>query len=150
MISLHRLHCHRRWRRRLGESGSTALELTLLAPVLLAVLMLVVGLGRMAHARQQVESIAADAARAASLARDPDASRQQAELAAELSRGDTDLSCTPLEVDVSTANYRPGGTIRVVVTCVADLSDVAVSGLPGHRTFTATAVAPLEQYRSIP
>ena len=135
--------------RRPGERGSTALELTLLAPVLLAVLMLVVGLGRMAHARQQVESIAADAARAASLARNPDASRDEARTAAELSRDNADLSCMPLDVQVNTGDYRPGGTIRVVVTCVADLSDVAVSGLPGHRTFTATAVAPLENFRSM-
>ena len=132
-----------------AERGSTALELTLLAPVLLAVLMLVVGLGRMAHARQQVESIAADAARAASLARDPAASRDEARTAAELSRDDADLSCVTLDVHVDTGDYRPGGTIRVVVTCTADLSDVAVSGLPGHRTFTATAVAPLENFRSM-
>jgi Flp pilus assembly protein TadG len=141
---------HRAVARRRDEQGSTALELTLLAPVLLAVLMLVVGLGRMAHARQQVESIAADAARAASLARDPDASRAEATTAAENSRDSVDLSCAPLDVHVSTANYRPGGTIRVVVTCTADLSDVAMSGLPGHRTFTATAVAPLENFRDLP
>jgi Flp pilus assembly protein TadG len=132
------------------EAGSTALELTLLAPVLLTVLMLVVGLGRMAHARQQVESIAADAARAASLARNPDTSRTDAKTAAEKSRDNADLSCASLDVQVNTANYQPGGTIRVVVTCTADLSDVAISGLPGHRTFTATAVAPLENFRTLP
>ena len=137
-------------RRRHSERGSTAVELTLLAPVLLIVLMFVVGLGRMAHARQQVESIAADAARAASLARDPNTSTQKARTAAELSRAGADLSCTALEVDVDTADFRPGGTVRVAVTCFADLSDVAISGLPGRQSFTATSVVPIESFRSGP
>ena len=130
------------------QRGSTALELTLLAPVLLVVLMLVVGLGRMAHARQQVESIAADAARAASLARDPADSAHQARAAAELSRDAADLSCTSLDTHVDTGDYRPGGTVRVTVTCTADLADVAISGLPGRRAFTASSVVPIENYRS--
>jgi Flp pilus assembly protein TadG len=88
-----------------SERGSTALELTLLAPVLLTMLLLVVGLGRMAHARQQVESIAADAARAASLARNPNASIADARAAAETSRGTSDLSCTTLDVDVDTSSF---------------------------------------------
>ena len=132
------------------ERGSTALELTLLAPVLLTMLLLVVGLGRMAHARQQVESIAADAARAASLSRDPHTSIIDARAAADASRGDADLSCTSLDVDVDITSFQPGGTVRVEVTCTADLSDVAMSGLPGKRSFEATAVAPIESYRSSP
>ena len=133
-----------------GERGSTALELTLLAPVLLTMLLLVVGLGRMAHARQQVESIASDAARAASLARDPQGSIAEARAAAEASRGAADLSCTSVDVDVDVTSFQPGGTVRVEVTCTADLSDVAMSGLPGKRRFDASAVAPIESYRSSP
>src|SRR5690606_33827341 len=74
--------------RRRDERGSAAIELTLLTPVLLVILLFVVGLGRMAHARQQVEAAAADSARAASLERNTALSRSAAHRAAKASLGD--------------------------------------------------------------
>lgn len=133
-----------------GEAGSTAVELTLLTPVLLVVLLFVVGLGRMAHARQQVESIAADAARAASLERDPARTAQRGREAAAASRDHAGLSCRIMDVDVDLTDYRPGGAVTVTVTCTADLADVAISGLPGARRFTARSVVPIESRRSGP
>jgi Flp pilus assembly protein TadG len=131
-----------------GEHGSAAVELTLIAPVLLVVLLFVVGLGRMAHARQQVEAVAADAARAASLERNVPASTQVAQTAAEDSLGRAGLSCASKSVEVDVSKYEPGGLIRVTITCTANLSDVAMAGFPGSRRFTATAVVPIETYRA--
>lgn len=131
-----------------GQQGSAAVELTLIAPVLLVVLLFVVGLGRMAHARQQVESVAADAARAASLERNVRASTQVAHTAADSSLGQAGLSCASKSVEVDVSKYEPGGVIRVTVTCTANLSDLAVAGFPGSRRFTATAVVPIETYRA--
>lgn len=135
-------------RRRRGERGTAAIELTLMAPVLMVILLFVVGLGRMAHARQQIESVAADSARAASLERNTAMSAQAAKTAAETSLGDAGVSCTDLKVDVDLSSYQPGGRVTVTVSCQTKLSDVTMAGFPGSRTFTATSSVPIENFRS--
>ena len=140
-----------RWwirRRRYDERGSATVELTLLAPVLLVLLLFVVGLGRMAHARQQVESVSADAARAASLERNTAASQGVAQTVARNSLGRAGLSCLSMNVDVDVSNYRPGGTVRVTVSCTSQMSDVAMAGFPGSREFTSTSIVPIEMWRA--
>lgn len=135
------------WCRRRDQRGSAALELTLLAPVLMVILLFVVGLGRMAHARQEVEAVAADAARAASLERNTAMSARAARDAADRSLGDAGVSCAGLSVSVDLSSYEPGGSVTVTVSCRANLSDVAMAGFPGSRTFTATSRVPIETYR---
>lgn len=132
------------------ESGAAAIELTLLAPALLVILLFVVGLARMANASQQVESVAADAARAVSLQRDVGASGSVAREAARRSLGQAGLSCVSLSVSVDATDYRPGGAVRVAVSCTASLGDVAIAGFPGRRQFDATATVPIESYRARP
>lgn len=132
---------------RRDERGTSALELTLIAPLLLVVLLFVVGLGRMAHARQQIEAVAADSARAASLERNTSQSAHAAELAAARSLGEAGVSCTNLDVNVDLASYQPGGRVTVTVSCKTKLSDVTLGGFPGSRVFTATSVVPIETYR---
>jgi Flp pilus assembly protein TadG len=136
-------------RRQAGnERGTAAIELVLMAPVLMVILLFVVGLGRMAHARQQLESVAADSARAASLERNTHQSAAAARAAAQQSLGEAGVSCTGLTVDVELGSYEPGGQVRVVVSCTTKLSDVGLAGFPGRKTFTATSTVPIETYRS--
>ena len=132
---------------RRDERGVSAIELTLIAPVLMVVLLFVVGLGRMAHARQQIEAVAADSARAASLERNTSQSARAAEIAAARSLGEARVSCTSLDVDVDLSSYQPGGSVTVTVSCRTRLRDVALGGFPGSRSFTATSVVPIETYR---
>ena len=134
--------------RRWDERGVSAVEFVLITPVLIVALLLTVGLGRMAHTRQQVESLAADAARAASLERNTAVSAERGKHMAELSAGRHGLSCTPLDVQVDVSSYEPGGVVTAEVICHVKLGDVAMAGLPGSRTFTATSVVPIENYRS--
>jgi Flp pilus assembly protein TadG len=134
--------------RRRDEQGAAALELVLVAPVLLVMMLLVIGLGRMANARQEVSAVAADAARAASLERNTSMSAAAAKAAAQRSLADGGVSCTGLDVDVDVSAYQPGGQVRVRVACTALLSDVAMSGLPGKQVFTSTSTVPIETYRS--
>jgi Flp pilus assembly protein TadG len=130
------------------QRGTAAIELVLLAPVLLLILAFVVGLGRMAHARQQIESVAADSARAASLDRNgPGSVRVAAENGARQSLGEAGLSCTHLTVQVDLSRDQPGGSVAATVSCRAELSDVALAGFPGSKVFTARAVVPIERYR---
>jgi len=129
------------------ERGVSAIELTLIAPVLMVVLLFVVGLGRMGHARQQIEAVAADSARAASLERNTSQSTHAAKVAATQSLGDAGVSCTNLSVNVDLTSYQPGGRVTVTVSCKTQLSDVALAGFPGSRVFSATSVVPIETYR---
>jgi Flp pilus assembly protein TadG len=139
------LHARRRSR---DERGTAAIEFVLMAPVLMVIFLFVIGLGRMAHARQQLESVAADSARAASLERNTYQSADAAKTAAQQSLGEAGVSCTDLNVEVDLSSYKPGGKVTVTVSCKTNLSDVGMAGFPGTKTFTATSTVPIETYRS--
>ncbi|MDT9594885.1 TadE/TadG family type IV pilus assembly protein [Nocardioides zeae] len=129
------------------RGNAPLLEMVLMTPVLVVILLLVVGLGRMAETRQQVESIASDAARAASLERDRAQSAAAARAAAVASADRSGLLCVGLDVDVDLAHYEPGGAITVTVSCSARLGDLTATGLPGSHVFSATSTVPIETYR---
>ncbi|MGQ0842991.1 MAG: TadE/TadG family type IV pilus assembly protein [Sporichthyaceae bacterium] len=129
-----------------ADQGSVAVEVVLVAPLLIALLLLVAGLGRIAHTRGQVDGAAADAARTASLHRDPVQARQAGVDAARAHLGQR--ACRDLDVAIDTTGFRPGGQVTARVRCTASLAGLGLSGLPGTRTFTASAVAPLEAHRS--
>lgn len=130
-----------------SDRGASSVELVIIAPVLVMLILLVVGLGRMALARQQVDSSAHEAARAASLQRTAGAAASDGQAAGRRAIDETGLSCAQLRVNVDTSSYRPGGHIRATVTCIADLSDVTLAGLPGSKTYTSSAIVPIEQWR---
>lgn len=134
--------------RRRGARGVAAMEFVLITPVLITILLFVVGLGRMAHASQQVEAVASSAARAASLERNTDLSRAAALQAAEDELGEQGVSCTNLQVSTDLSSYQPGGQVTVTVNCTTDLSDVAMAGFPGSKVYTATSVVPIETWRA--
>lgn len=131
------------------DRGSMTTELVVLAPIVIAILLLVVGLGRYAHGKQLVEQAAAAAARAASLTTSSAQAQGRAAQAAAGSLADAGLSCTGMTTDVDTGAFRPGGLVTVTITCTADLSGLALSGLPGSATIEATGRAPLEALRQI-
>ena len=122
-------------------------ELVVLAPIVIVLLLLVVGLGRYAHGKQLVEQAAAAAARAASLTSTPAQANTHAQRAATGSLAEAGVSCTGVTTTVDTGSFRPGGVVTVTITCTADLTDIAISGLPGTATFTATGRAVLELHR---
>lgn len=129
-----------------ADRGSIAIDVVLVAPILIALLLLVAGLGRIAHTRSQVDGAAADAARTASLQRDPDTARVAGEQAARAYLGPN--TCRSLDVRIDTSAFRPGGAVTTVLRCTTSLAGLGLSGLPGSHSFTATAIAPLDSYRS--
>jgi Flp pilus assembly protein TadG len=136
-----------------GERGSTSLELAIIAPVLLALLALIVMGGRYAMASTAISGVAGAAARDASLARSPAMARAAAQSSAQATLAAQDLHCqgTPV-VAVDTSGFAaPPGTpasITVDVTCVVVLNGLNVPGLPSTRTLHERAVSPLDSYRS--
>lgn len=119
-----------------------------MVPVLMALLVFVLALGRFGLARAEVDGAARDAARAASIARDPGAAAGLAVSAAEATLAERDITCERLDVDTDTSAWAPGGTVAVEVTCEVTLADLTGIGLPGSRPFATRFVAPLDTYRA--
>jgi len=124
-----------------------SVELVLLTPALVACILLIAAGARYVTARGETTDAAYAAARAGSLATDPQSAQVAAQAAASRSLAMRGRSCTSLSVHVDASDFGPGGQVRTTVSCTADLSDLTGLGLPGHRVFTATAVVPLEQHR---
>jgi Flp pilus assembly protein TadG len=132
------------------ESGSVNLELAVLTPAFLALLLLVVAAGRIALAHGQVEGAARDAARAASMQRNDPAAQLVATNIAQTSLAGEHLTCRGLAVEVTGGFGVPVGTpatVTATVRCTAALDDLALPGLPGSRTVSASSVASLDTYR---
>ena len=134
-------------RTRPGEAGGAAVEVALVAPVLIVMLLFVVGLGRLASARAAVDGAARDAARQASIRRSPARAVAEAEALARAALAGRDVTCTDLAVDVDVAELRPGGSVAVEVACTVALSDVSLSGLPGSKRLRSSFVAPVDRLR---
>jgi Flp pilus assembly protein TadG len=135
--------------RRRAQSGSAAVELAILAPVLVILLLFVVALGRLVIARQQVDAAAADAARAASIATTTAAASQAAMDAASHDLAGGDVTCSPFATTVDTSRFVPGGSVTVQLRCTASLAGLVLLRLPGSETLAASATAPIDLYRSI-
>ena len=139
--------------RPLGRSdrGSEALEASIGVPAFLLFIALIIAGGRLAIADQAVQAAAAEAARSASISRTQEEAHGSAVGGATSSLANQKLQCTTKSVSVDTSGFAsPVGTpasVTATVTCVVNLSDVAVPGLPGTRTITATMSSPLDTYR---
>jgi Flp pilus assembly protein TadG len=135
----------------LRDRGSASLEFVVVAPVLLALIALLVLAGRVALAGNSVGQAADEAARSASISRTASAAQGLAEDGARRALAQQDLTCASVVVDVDVTGFavpigRPA-QVRATVSCVVRLSDLAMPGFPGSRTVTATAVSPLDTYR---
>lgn len=131
-----------------NEQGSATVELVILTPLLILLLLFVVALGRLAGARIDVDSVAAQAARAASIARSPQVATSSAEQTAASALSTQHITCAHLAVWVDTADFSPGGSVAVTVACAVELADLTGLELPGTETVANRAVSPIDAYRS--
>jgi len=130
------------------ERGSVAVEVAVIAPALLFLMLLVVYAGKVSEADGNVERAASDAARAASLRQHPSDATTDAQETAAANLTAAGVPCLTLTTSVDTDHFVPGGTVTVTVRCEAAMADVTLLGVPGRRTFTATAVEVIDTYRS--
>ncbi|MBS2545491.1 pilus assembly protein [Catenulispora sp. NL8] len=137
-------------RRRLGgaDDGFAVLETVIVTPILILVLLVAVAAGRLESARLDVDTAAGAAARAASLARSPAAAAAAAGAEAARSLSAAGVSCPHPRVGVDTSAFRPGGVVRVTVTCRAELGDLVGMGfLPLDTGITKSSASPIDRYR---
>ena len=130
------------------ETGSAALEVMLLTPLLLLLVGFVLAAGRVELAHSRVDTVAAQAARAAAATGNPALATVAAGRIAAAALSASDLSCTRQTVRVDVSDYRAGGVVRVQVTCRTDLSAL-LPGLPGQRDVSGTATAVIDVYRQV-
>jgi Flp pilus assembly protein TadG len=127
--------------------GSAAAELTLLTPLLVALLLFVVLCGRFAETKLRVNDVAHQAARAATLARTPSQATADARATAGAALASAGISCQSLSVSTDTQGMRPGSTVTVTVSCTVGLGDLTMLGVPGSRTFQSTFSSPVDVWR---
>ena len=136
----------------LRDRGSTTIELAILAPAVITFFVVALIAGRFAIALQAADSAAFDAARNASLSRTEATAIARAETTATSSFAAQGIRCRSLTVQSDTSGFgTPVGqpaSVRVTVTCVVELSDIALPGMPGTATLLASFVSPLDTYRS--
>lgn len=120
-----------------------AVEVVLLAPVMMAFMMLVVAGGRYVAVRGDIEAASRDAVRAASLERTAGAAAATAVDTANAALQDTG-QCQNAQLG---GNFVSGGTITVTLTCEVSYDGLGLIGLPGSKTVTITSAAPIDQYR---
>jgi Flp pilus assembly protein TadG len=130
------------------ERGSAALELVLLTPVLLLVLMLVVGIGRLVDARERVGDAAYQAARAATLALTAPAAQQEATSAAASALSGAGVTCAAMSVSADVGALAPGSTVTVSVTCTVSWAGITGISFGAHQSITASATSVVDEFRS--
>jgi Flp pilus assembly protein TadG len=138
-------------RRRDRERGSASIEAVIGVSAFVLLGSLVIAGGRVAIANQAIESVAAEAARSASIARTQGEANASAAAGAAASLANQDIRCSSSSVTVDTSGFAsPPGTpasVEATVTCAVDLSDVALPGVPGALTITKTMSSPIDTYR---
>jgi hypothetical protein len=136
--------------RRDYDAGSVTVEMAaLVLPIAVAIVIFAVFCARLAGTRLDLNATAATAARAASLARTPQAARDAATRAAEADLAGHQRTCDPLVVTVDTSDFRRGGQIAVTVTCTMMTSDLTGLGLPGRLRGSSTAHAVVDTWRDV-
>jgi Flp pilus assembly protein TadG len=129
------------------QRGSAAVELMVVAPLLVLVLLLVVTCGRLAFARLRLDDVAHQAARAASLARDPGTATTAATATTAQALSTSGASCASHSVSVDTSGFTPGGSVTVTVSCTTHLRDVSGLHLPGALTQTVAFTSVVDSFR---
>ncbi|MGH3158120.1 MAG: TadE/TadG family type IV pilus assembly protein [Streptosporangiaceae bacterium] len=132
-----------------ADRGSAAAELVLITPLLMLLLLLIVAAGRLVDARLQVDSAAMQAARAASLARDPAAAVADADATAQAALASEHITCSPLGVSPDTADFTPGGQVSVQVSCTVSLAGLSLLHVPGAETLTSQFTSPIDTWRGV-
>jgi Flp pilus assembly protein TadG len=134
---------------RRDQRGSTTVEIVMFTPAILLFLLLVVGMGRLASTRADVDGAARDAARAASVRRDQGSALLAAQGAARSTLSDRGIQCQNMRVRFDSAHtkFTAGGSVGIDVDCDVSLADTVLTGLPGSKTLTGRFVAPIDAYR---
>ncbi|MGH9293032.1 MAG: TadE/TadG family type IV pilus assembly protein [Acidimicrobiales bacterium] len=133
----------------MAERGSASAELVLLTPLVVAIIGLMFGAGRMLLERQQIVEVARTAVQAAVVSATPAGAQAAAAGDARSVLASEGAGCSPLEVATDVSSFVPGGSVTVTIGCTVALHRVAFAGLPGEVFVSSTDKAVVEPFRVI-
>jgi Flp pilus assembly protein TadG len=132
-----------------GEDGNLLVELTVIAPVLFALALLIVAFGRVSEARQEVVEAARAGAQSAAVLPNSAGAAQGAAESAVVGVFNGSQTCAQPEITTDVSHFVPSGYVTVTVACRVNLSDLGVPAIPGSTVIRASAIAPIDPYRSV-
>ena len=133
--------------RRCDRGEANALGLVLIAPVAVALAILILWTGRKVDTDAQVQAASSAAAQSAARQRNPAAAVAAAQSTAVAMLTDVKACAGGPVVSIDAANFRPGGDVTVVVTCTPQRNDLVLSGA-ASATFAASSTAAIDTYRA--
>lgn len=131
---------------RIGERGASGVDAGLAVTALLLMLMLVAGGLRVSGTNGDVAAAARAGARAASQAYNAAEGEAAARSVVDRALADRGVACENVTTSVL-GDWSPGGIVRVEVSCVIDLSDAVLVGLPGTRQTTGVGIEVVDTLR---
>jgi Flp pilus assembly protein TadG len=128
-----------------SESGSSTVELVLLAPVLMVMVLFGVHSGRLSEAKIQVQHAADQGARAGSLAAESKIA-QVATVAVENDLKLAGIACTKVSIDAGAVATGMTNAVRVQVECDVRVDGTQLLGLLPDRVH-ATSIEVIDEWR---
>jgi Flp pilus assembly protein TadG len=126
-----------------------ALEMVILAPVLLMLFMFLLACGRYFQTSSLLESAARDGARGASQSRSAGEAQGRVDDAVTATMGQAVKSCKETAAGSITTSFTPGQALSVEVTCTINYRDLGLLGLGGDTTITKRFTSSLDPYRGV-
>ncbi|MFF1816353.1 TadE/TadG family type IV pilus assembly protein [Kribbella sp. NPDC058245] len=136
-------------RRARDQRGTMALEMAVLAPILLILFMFLLACGRFFQTSSLLESAARDGARAASMSRSQTEAQIRVNDAVTRTMGQAVKSCKETASGVITTTLAAGAPMTVEVTCTIDYRDLSFLGLSGDTTITKRFTSSVDPYRGV-
>ncbi|TDW22791.1 TadE/TadG family type IV pilus assembly protein [Kribbella kalugense] len=136
-------------KRRRGQRGTMALEMVILAPVLLLLFMFLLACGRYFQTSSLLESAARDGARSASQARSLPDAQTRVDQAVTSTMSQAIKSCKTTATGSITTGFVAGSPLSVEVTCTINYRDLGLLGLGGDTTITKRFTSSLDPYRGV-
>lgn len=136
-------------RRLRRDDGFSAVEVVLLAPLAVMVLLLFALCGRLIEFSIAVNSVASEAARAASIQRDTGTARKSASDVAKAALNGSGSRCANgITVNITeNAGLLPGEDVAVDIECGVSLKDLTLIGVGGTINITAEGRSRVETYK---
>ena len=126
-----------------------ALEMVILAPILLILFMFLLACGRYFQTSSLLENAARDGARSASQARSLADAQTRVDQAVSRTMDQAVESCKSSAGGTITTAFTAGTPLSVEVTCTIDYRDLGLLGIGGDTTITKKFSSSLDPYRGI-
>jgi Flp pilus assembly protein TadG len=131
------------------QRGTMALEMVILAPVLLLLFMFLLACGRYFQTSSLLESAARDGARSASQARSLPDAQARVDQAVTGTMSQAVKSCKTTASGSITTGFVAGSPLSVEVSCTINYRDLGLLGLGGDTTITKRFTSSLDPYRGV-